>query len=69
MITLEVTVRDKNNNNSKRLKLKKKHTHTHTQDVMTIRQCLGSNFPQKPEFNPSVMLVIAKGLLPASCGF
>lgn len=67
MITLEVTVRDKNNNNSKRLKLKKKKKDT--QDVMTIRQCPGSNFPQRPEFNPSVMLVIGKGLLPASCGF
>ena len=65
MITLEVTVRTKNNNNSKRLKFKKKKT----QDVMTIRQCPGSNFPQKPEFNPSVMLVIVKGLLPTSCGF
>ena len=69
MITLEVTVRDKNNSNSKRLKLKKKkHTHTERNDNLAIS---GFEFSTKARVQPlgQGMLVIAKGLLPASCGF
>ena len=48
MITLEVTVRDKNNNNSKRLKLKK-HTHTGHNDNPAMS---GFEFSTKARVQP-----------------